>query len=84
MVNSQSYRGTPPELEDKRQSENCFDTKQAFIADSFHLKGLTLKFSIKIPFILPYNKGAYPLYLGSPTELPKQKTVLTQNKSFHF
>ena len=38
----------------ERQLENCLDSKQAFIADSFHEKGLTLKFSIKIPFVLPY------------------------------
>ena len=57
MVNLQSYQNTPPELQDKRQLENCFHSKQVFIADAFHEKGLTLKFSIKIPFVLPYNKG---------------------------
>ena len=43
MVNSQSYRSTAAELQDKRQLENCFDSKQAFIADPFHEKGLRLQ-----------------------------------------
>ena len=43
IVNIQSYPSTPPELQDKRQLENFFDSKQTFTADSFHEERFNLK-----------------------------------------
>ena len=47
MVNMQFIEATQPKLQDKRQLENCVESKRPFIADSIHEKGLTSSFRLE-------------------------------------